>query len=56
MRTGLLIAETWSRADGHYRFDTLDATRDYFVLAHDYAHQFNAVIADWVTPESTVYP
>lgn len=54
--TGLLIAETWSRKDGHYRFDFLDPTREYFVLAHDYVRQFNAVIADWVKPESTVYP
>jgi hypothetical protein len=54
--TGLLIAETWSRRDGHYRFDFLDPSRDYFVLAHDYVRQFNAVIADWIKPEPTVYP
>lgn len=54
--TGLLIAETWSRKDGHYHFDFLDPSRDYFVLAHDYVRQFNAVIADWVKPEPTVYP
>ena len=54
--TGLLIAETWSRKDGHYRFDFLDPSRDYFVLAHDYVRQFNAVIADWIKPEPTVYP
>ena len=54
--TGLLVAQAWSRMDGHYRFDWLDPSRDYFVLAHDHARQFNAVIADGVTPESTVYP
>lgn len=54
--TGLLIAETWSRKDGHYRFDFLDPARDYFVLAHDYVRQFNAVIADWIKPEPTLYP
>lgn len=54
--TGLLVAEAWSRKDGQYRFDFLDPSREYFVLAHDYVRQFNAVIADWVKPEPTVYP
>ncbi|APC69924.1 hypothetical protein [Ralstonia pseudosolanacearum] len=54
--TGLLVAEAWSRRDGYYRFDYLDPSRDFFVLAHDHARQFNAVIADWVRPEPTVYP
>ncbi|ARU21604.1 HPr kinase [Ralstonia solanacearum] len=54
--TGLLIAEAWSRKDGFYRFDFLDTDRDYFVLAHDHVRQFNAVIADWVRAEPTVYP
>lgn len=54
--TGLLIAEAWSRKDGHYRFDFLDPSRDYFVLAHDHVRQFNAVIADWIKPELTAYP
>jgi hypothetical protein len=56
LRTGLLIAQTWSRPDGAYRFDYLDASRDYFVLSHDHIRQFNAVIADGVQPEITVYP
>ncbi|MCK4165042.1 hypothetical protein HFK89_21925 [Ralstonia pseudosolanacearum] len=54
--TGLLVAEAWSRRDGYYRFDYLDTGRDFFVLAHDHVRQFNAVIADWVRPEPTVYP
>lgn len=54
--TGLLIAEAWSRRDGFYRFDFLDTQRDYFVLAHDHVRQFNAVIADWVRAQPTVYP
>jgi hypothetical protein len=54
--TGLLIDETWSAQNGQYRFDFIDPSREYFVLAHDYGRQFNAVIADWVTPEPTVYP
>ena len=54
--TGLLVAEAWSRQDGFYRFDYLDTGRDFFLLAHDHVRQFNAVIADWVRPEPTVYP
>lgn len=55
-RTSLLVAETWSQPNGRYRFDLLDLTRDYFVLSHDHTAQFNAVIADRVRPEPTVYP
>lgn len=54
--TALVLAETWSAADGTYRFDFLDPERDYFVLAHDHVRQFNAVIADWVRPERVAYP
>lgn len=55
-RTGLLVASVWSTKTGQYRIDFLDPTRDYVVLAHDYTHQFNAVIADFVKPEVTSYP
>ena len=47
----MIIAEVWSAADGRYRFNTLNADREYIVLAHDHERQFNAVIADWVRPE-----
>jgi xanthine/CO dehydrogenase XdhC/CoxF family maturation factor len=50
-RSTLIIAEVWSTADGRYRFDTINADREYIVLAHDHERQFNAVIADWVRPE-----
>ena len=50
-RTTMIIAEVWSAADGRYRFDTINADREYIVLAHDHERQFNAVIADWVRPE-----
>lgn len=49
-QTGLLIAETWSEADGSYRFDDLYPGRPYIVIAMDYALQYNAVIADNVIP------
>ena len=54
--TGLLIAETWSRHDGRYRFDFLDPARNYVVLAHDHLRQFNAVVADGIQPEPARYP
>lgn len=50
-RTTMIIAEVWSAADGRYRFNTINADREYIVLAHDHERQFNAVIADWVRPE-----
>lgn len=50
-RTAMVIAEVWSTTDGRYRFDTINADREYIVLAHDHERQFNAVIADWVRPE-----
>ncbi|RAH37406.1 hypothetical protein [Halomonas sp. SL1] len=45
-QTGCLVGETWSTADGSYRFDYLNARRRYQILAMDYELQFNAVIAD----------
>jgi hypothetical protein len=54
VRTALVIGETWSRQDGRYRFDFLDPSREYFVLAHDHVRQFNAVVADNVKPEVMV--
>ena len=50
-RTAMAIAEVWSASDGRYRFDSINADREYIVLAHDHERQFNAVIADWVRPE-----
>lgn len=50
---GRLLRETWSGADGAYRFDRL-AYRDqgYIVIVHDRgANPKNAAIADLVTPE-----
>lgn len=47
----LLVAETWSDADGHYQFENLDATKRYTVVAYDYKHVYRAVIADNLQPE-----
>ena len=44
------IAEQLSKADGTYRFDQLDESKKYIVLAFDSSGQFNAVIRDNITP------
>lgn len=51
-RSALVVASTWSAPDGSYRFDWLDPTKEYLVVARDHLRQFNAVITDWVRPES----
>lgn len=49
-RTGLVIGETWSSATGHYEFNNIDTTREYFVVAHDHLRVYNAVVQDMLTP------
>jgi hypothetical protein len=52
VRTGLIIRETWSDpVTGAYAFTGLDPARDYLALAHDHTRQYNAVVADRLTPE-----
>lgn len=45
-RTGMLVGETWSSASGHYEFNNIDATQDYFTVAHDHTQEYNAAVAD----------
>lgn len=49
-RTGLVIGETWSSATGHYEFNNIDPTREYFVVAYDHLRVYNAVVQDMLTP------
>jgi len=49
--TGLLLAETWSDAQGDYSFTALDMSREYLVLAFDHTDEYNMATADHVTPE-----
>jgi hypothetical protein len=49
--TRVLVAETWSDAEGNYRFELLDALQRYTVLSYDYKHLYRAVIADNLQPE-----
>lgn len=50
-RTHIVIRAAWSDETGRYEFDWIDDDRLYTVLAHDYTRQYNAVVADNVTPE-----
>jgi hypothetical protein len=49
-RTGLVIGETWSTVTGHYEFNNINPTREYFVVAHDHLRVYNAVVQDMLTP------
>ncbi|CAN5753489.1 hypothetical protein BH11PSE12_BH11PSE12_08230 [soil metagenome] len=47
---GMLIRETWSAADGSYRFAGI-AVQPYYVTSFDHTGNLNAVIKDSITPE-----
>jgi hypothetical protein len=49
--TRVLVADTWSDANGQYRFDGIDATQRYTVVSYDHEHLYRAVIADHLQPE-----
>ena len=49
--TGRIVRETWSDADGKYRFTDLDPRRAFYVMAFDHTLQQNAVVSDNVHPE-----
>jgi hypothetical protein len=47
---GRLMRETWSAPTGHYSFNNIDPTLEYFVVAHDHLRVYNGVIQDMLTP------
>ncbi|QTD44966.1 hypothetical protein [Ottowia testudinis] len=49
--TFTLVAETWSQADGSYRFELIDPTQRYSAIAWDWQHLYRAVIADNLKPQ-----
>ena len=49
--THTLVASTWSRADGTYRFERIDREQRYTVISTDYRQMYRAVIADNLRPE-----
>lgn len=50
-RDGLLVRETWSDAQGNYRFEGLSTRYTYDVIAHDHEGLLQSVIANDLTPE-----
>ena len=44
--SSLVVAETWSDAQGNYRFDKLDRNLQWTVVSFDYKNNYRAVIAD----------
>ena len=49
--THVLVASTWSQADGTYRFERIDPQQRYTVISTDYQQLYRAVIADNLRPE-----
>lgn len=50
---GRFVRETWSEAStGNYVFANIDPTRRYTVIAYDYLHNYRAVVADNIIPET----
>jgi hypothetical protein len=45
------VASTYSAADGTWRIEWLDPTRDFIVIGFDNTGAQNAAIQDWVRPE-----
>lgn len=50
-RDGLLVRETWSDAQGHYRFDGITDRYKYDVIAWDHEGLQQSVVANDLTPE-----
>lgn len=45
-KTGELVRETWSGADGAYTFPKLTTNAEFYVVADDVLGNYNAVIAN----------
>jgi hypothetical protein len=48
--SGRVARATVSAADGTYSFTHLDTTKKFYAIAFDYQDQYNAVIADKLSP------
>lgn len=44
------IADTWSKADGSYRFDRLKEDEEYLMVATDHKKQYEPVSYDFIKP------
>lgn len=50
-RDGMLVRETWSKADGSYEFTEISGRYEYDVIAWDHEMQFRSVVANNLVPE-----
>lgn len=50
MRSGLLVDETWSDANGNYQFNYLNTADRYYAVAFDHLDNYRGVIADNLSP------
>lgn len=50
-RDGMLVRETWSKADGSYEFTEISGRYEYDVIAWDHELQFRSVVANNLVPE-----
>lgn len=46
-----LVADTWSDANGNYRFERIDPAQRYTVVSYDHLHLYRAVVADNLRPD-----
>ena len=51
-RDGLLVRETWSKADGSYEFTNINGQYEYDVIAWDNEMSYRSVVANNLTPET----
>lgn len=47
---GRLVREMWSSPTGAYSFANIDASLEYFIVAHDHLRVYNGVISDMLKP------
>lgn len=45
-----IVADTWSKDDGSYRFDRLKEDGEYLMVATDYKKQYEPVSYDFIKP------
>lgn len=49
--SGAFVSQVLSGFDGHFEFNNLDASREYYLVAFDSAKIYEAVAADRMVPE-----
>lgn len=52
----VLVAKTWSTAQGNYMFASLDTSMRYLIMVRDYAGQYEPFAYDQVEPATDLTP